>query len=109
MADWTLAQLYCTSHGWHQKKKRGSATDKQKQAMLQWYWNHEHAFTDARVLTNAKKMARATGSELVSMDEFLIEYGFKEAKKEKDISKEPKSMYSPGGIYLGTDLHATDW
>lgn len=64
-------------------KARGGATDKQKQGMLQWYWNHEHTFNDKRIEDNAKKMARLTKSEICTMDEFLVEYGFKEPPKEE--------------------------
>ncbi|QAX96244.1 hypothetical protein [Vibrio phage vB_VmeM-Yong XC32] len=70
-------------------KARGGATDKQKQGMLQWYWNYEHSFNEKRIETNAKKMARATKSEICTMDEFLIEYGFKKPPKEKEeVSQE---------------------
>ncbi|AXH70904.1 hypothetical protein [Vibrio phage BONAISHI] len=93
-------------------KARGGASDKQKQGLLQWGWNHDHSFTDERILTNAKKMARIVKAEVVTMDEFLIEYGFKEAPKEKkeDKDKGPKNEYSPGGIYIGRNIvKPSDW
>lgn len=79
-------------------KARGKASDKQKQAMLQWYWNHEHAFTDKRVTENAKKMAKLFKAEICTEDEFMIEYGFKKVKK---VDKVDTESFSLGGIYLG--------
>jgi len=89
-----------------QIKARGKASDKQKQGMLQWYWNYEHAFTDERVEKNAKSLARKAKAEICTMDEFLIEYGFKEAPKEKKEDKEKNlanEHFSEGGIYIGRD------
>lgn len=86
-----------------QIKSRGGATDKQKQGMLQWYWNYEHTFTPERVEKNAKVIAKKAKAEICTMDEFLIEYGFKTPPKKKGDAKETNTMemYSDGGIYLG--------
>jgi len=37
---------------------------KSRQGLLQWSWDSSETFTPEKVLANAKKMAKETGSEL---------------------------------------------